>query len=314
MCSPARRRSRGEDEDRLQREAIDLLGLIVLRNETAIPERSRPSSSTLRRLDRTASGAGRARRADGAGAGGARTLRRVRPRRAPAGARADPRGAGAAEPAGAAGRAVGAKRSCSAARRVPRSRLRTLFAFRCLYQERSFSRPGLGSFCHLGDSIGQLGTAGLAPPGDSHRDTRVGLPAWSSRWRRRADPAAGGAVPEAGDRFRPLGMGGRRKKLQDVLVDRKVAREERDSLPLVVDSADKIVWVVGRGRGRGFSGHGAFTRRDILESKAVRRPRLNSTLKSLLFWMVLVVVAVLIWQFLRELAAEAPSRSRSRRS
>ncbi len=48
-----------------------------------------------------------------------------------------------------------------------------------------------------------------------------------------------------GDRFRPLGMDGREKKLQDVLVDRKVAREERDSLPLVVDSADKIVWVVG---------------------------------------------------------------------
>jgi tRNA(Ile)-lysidine synthase len=48
-----------------------------------------------------------------------------------------------------------------------------------------------------------------------------------------------------GDRFRPLGMGGREKKLQDLLVDRKVARDERDSLPLVVDSADKIVWVVG---------------------------------------------------------------------
>jgi tRNA(Ile)-lysidine synthase len=50
---------------------------------------------------------------------------------------------------------------------------------------------------------------------------------------------------QPGDRFRPLGMDGREKKLQDILVDRKVAREERDSLPLVVDSADKIVWVVG---------------------------------------------------------------------
>jgi len=49
-----------------------------------------------------------------------------------------------------------------------------------------------------------------------------------------------------GDRFSPLGMGGRKKKLQDVLVDRKVAREVRDSLPLVVDSADNIVWVVGQ--------------------------------------------------------------------
>jgi tRNA(Ile)-lysidine synthase len=49
---------------------------------------------------------------------------------------------------------------------------------------------------------------------------------------------------QRGDRFRPLGMG-RPKKLQDVLVDRKVARDERDLLPLVVDSADRIVWVVG---------------------------------------------------------------------
>jgi hypothetical protein len=40
-------------------------------------------------------------------------------------------------------------------------------------------------------------------------------------------------------------MGGRQKKLQDLLVDRKVARGTRDSLPLVVDSADRIVWVVG---------------------------------------------------------------------
>ena len=49
----------------------------------------------------------------------------------------------------------------------------------------------------------------------------------------------------AGDRFRPLGLGGRGKKLQDFLVDRKIPREMRDSLPLVVDGHDKIVWVVG---------------------------------------------------------------------
>jgi tRNA(Ile)-lysidine synthase len=47
-----------------------------------------------------------------------------------------------------------------------------------------------------------------------------------------------------GDRFRPLGAPGRRK-LQDLLVDRKVPRSERDALPLVVDAADRIVWVVG---------------------------------------------------------------------
>jgi tRNA(Ile)-lysidine synthase len=50
---------------------------------------------------------------------------------------------------------------------------------------------------------------------------------------------------QAGDRFRPLGMEGRRKKLQDLFVDRKVPREARGSVPLVVDGEDRIVWVVG---------------------------------------------------------------------
>jgi tRNA(Ile)-lysidine synthase len=48
-----------------------------------------------------------------------------------------------------------------------------------------------------------------------------------------------------GDRFRPLGAPGGRK-LQDFLVDRKVPRDDRDSLPLVVDQRDRIVWVVGQ--------------------------------------------------------------------
>jgi tRNA(Ile)-lysidine synthase len=48
-----------------------------------------------------------------------------------------------------------------------------------------------------------------------------------------------------GDRLRPAGLGGRRKKLQDLLVDRKVPREQRDSVPLVVDGEGRIVWVVG---------------------------------------------------------------------
>ena len=50
-----------------------------------------------------------------------------------------------------------------------------------------------------------------------------------------------------GDRFRPIGMGGRGRKLQDYLVDRKVPRDHRDALPLVVDRDDRIIWVVGHG-------------------------------------------------------------------
>ncbi|HTM26872.1 MAG TPA: tRNA lysidine(34) synthetase TilS [Vicinamibacterales bacterium] len=48
-----------------------------------------------------------------------------------------------------------------------------------------------------------------------------------------------------GDRFTPLGGPGARK-LQDFLVDRKVARDVREGLPLVVDGRDRIVWVVGQ--------------------------------------------------------------------
>jgi tRNA(Ile)-lysidine synthase len=48
----------------------------------------------------------------------------------------------------------------------------------------------------------------------------------------------------AGDWFRPPGLGGR-KKLQDFFVDRKVPRERRDAVPLVVDERDRIVWVAG---------------------------------------------------------------------
>ena len=47
-----------------------------------------------------------------------------------------------------------------------------------------------------------------------------------------------------GDRFRPSGLRGQ-KKLQDFFVDRKIARQTRDAVPLVVDSGDRIVWVAG---------------------------------------------------------------------
>jgi len=65
-----------------------------------------------------------------------------------------------------------------------------------------------------------------------------------------------------GDVFRPAGLGGR-KKLKDFFISAKVPRAERDTWPLVVDAADRIVWVVGlraderfqaRGRGAGEGG------------------------------------------------------------
>ena len=59
-----------------------------------------------------------------------------------------------------------------------------------------------------------------------------------------------------GDRFQPPGLGGRSKKLQDYFVDRKVARQTRDFVPLVVDADDRIIWVVGHGFSEAFRAPG----------------------------------------------------------
>jgi tRNA(Ile)-lysidine synthase len=46
-----------------------------------------------------------------------------------------------------------------------------------------------------------------------------------------------------GDRMRPVGLGGT-KTLQDLFTDRKVPRDLRHTLPVIV-SGDEIVWVAG---------------------------------------------------------------------
>ena len=48
-----------------------------------------------------------------------------------------------------------------------------------------------------------------------------------------------------GDRLHPLGAPGR-KKVQDVLVDRKVPRDDRDAVPIVTTQTGDIVWVAGQ--------------------------------------------------------------------
>jgi tRNA(Ile)-lysidine synthase len=47
-----------------------------------------------------------------------------------------------------------------------------------------------------------------------------------------------------GDRFQPLGMGGRSKPLREFMIDAKIPHHIRDRLPLVV-SPQNIVWVAG---------------------------------------------------------------------
>ena len=55
-----------------------------------------------------------------------------------------------------------------------------------------------------------------------------------------------------GDRFQPLGLNGHHKKLQDLFVDRKVRRDERSRIPVVLDGTGRVVWVVGLGLGDDF--------------------------------------------------------------
>jgi len=47
-----------------------------------------------------------------------------------------------------------------------------------------------------------------------------------------------------GDYLYPSGMGGRKKKLQDLFVDEKIPQVERDSIPILVSGND-IIWVAG---------------------------------------------------------------------
>jgi tRNA(Ile)-lysidine synthase len=73
---------------------------------------------------------------------------------------------------------------------------------------------------------------------------------------------------ERGDRLRPLGLRGQ-KKLQDVLVDRKVSRRDRDRVPIVTDAAGRIVWVAGHVLGDDFR---VTDRTDEVIILTLRRP------------------------------------------
>ena len=164
--------------------------------------------------------------------------------------------------------------------------LRELFSYSAVYTRRGpAGAAGVGS---VGAPRRRCGR-GRSGAGRGHaRDTR-GEP---------GGPSAGGQVAEARETafVRPgCAVGGRSCRISSWIG--KSPGTERDGVPLVVDGDDRIVWVVGHAVAEDFRVTDAFTRRVTLESKAVRRPRLNSTLKSLLFWMVLVVVGVLIWQF-----------------
>ncbi|GAF85605.1 unnamed protein product, partial [marine sediment metagenome] len=48
----------------------------------------------------------------------------------------------------------------------------------------------------------------------------------------------------SGDRFYPLKMKGL-KKVKDFFIDNKISKGYRDLIPILVDSEDKIIWIMG---------------------------------------------------------------------
>jgi tRNA(Ile)-lysidine synthase len=49
---------------------------------------------------------------------------------------------------------------------------------------------------------------------------------------------------QPGDRFSPLGLKGRSKKVNEFMIDKKIAANLRDHIPLMV-SNHQIVWICG---------------------------------------------------------------------
>ena len=74
--------------------------------------------------------------------------------------------------------------------------------------------------------------------------------------------------PRPGDRFRPLGMAGR-KKIKDLFIDRKVPRSRRRTAPLLV-VGDEIAWIPGYARS-GLARVGPETR-EVWRVRVSRRP------------------------------------------
>ena len=103
----------------------------------------------------------------------------------------------------------------------------------------ALSVPGRVHVVETGDVVSASAAGSVAEwPGDGVNTVRAVLQAAT------VDPPLVVRSRRPGDRFRPLGAPGRRK-LQDVLVDRKIPREERDRVPIVVDARGRIVWVAG---------------------------------------------------------------------
>jgi len=106
----------------------------------------------------------------------------------------------------------------------------------CGVREQEVPVPGRVSWSDEGD----LAVALEPPPSDPQRASGPGV-AWLDADRIARPLRVRGRRP--GDRYRPLGLPGT-VKVQDLLVDRKIPRERRDSVP-VLEDAEGILWMPG---------------------------------------------------------------------
>ncbi|PID90170.1 MAG: tRNA lysidine(34) synthetase TilS [Bacteroidetes bacterium] len=123
--------------------------------------------------------------------------------------------------------------------------------------------PAEGSWAHLEFRVVVLADGGdwrqLASDGALAMDAdRVGFPLSVRRWR-------------AGDRFYPLGMGGRSKKLSDYLTDRRISGERRTAAEVLV-AGERIACVLATGHIADWAAVSAGTRRLLLLGR-VESPR-----------------------------------------
>ncbi len=147
---------------------------------------------------------------------------------------------------------------------------------------RAVSRPAIPP-PRLGPEPVALAMPGTTPlPGGWRIETAAGMrgqpprgDAWSARLDADAVAAMGPGLAargrRPGERFQPLGMGGRSKSLQDFFTDARVPAAERDGWPLVV-AGERIVWIPGHRVDERARVHDA-TRRTLF-LRAVPPPRL----------------------------------------
>ena len=50
----------------------------------------------------------------------------------------------------------------------------------------------------------------------------------------------------AGDWIRPMGMSGHKKKLSDIMIDKKMNAFQKEDQLVLTDSSEEVIWMIGK--------------------------------------------------------------------